>query len=316
VTLADLPESFLRIVALLFGLVWGSFLNVVIHRLPRGMSVVRPASHCPGCNAPIPAHRNIPVVSWLVMRGRAPCCGARVSPRYLLIELAGGVLSLAVLERFVLSLGPRASLADAAALYVAFFALVLGLVAAAFIDLEFMIVPDSISLGATLLGVATVALRGMSIVDSLVGAATGFVVVWLPFVVIYPRLRGGVGMGLGDAKLLMGAGAWLGWSGVLAVLAAGAVQGVVAWVVLAATGRGLDEPEAVKRERAELHAELETLQGEEREALEKALAEDPLGQEPPSGWGKARIAFGPFLILAWLECLFLGMERIQGWLLV
>ena len=147
--LVELPEWLLRAVALMMGLIWGSFLNVVIHRLPAGMSLVKPASHCPSCQTPIPFYRNVPVVSWLLMRGKAPCCGAQVSARYVVIELLGGLLSLAVLEATVLPLGSGTTAWHALAVYVANFALCLGLLAAAFIDLEHMILPDSITFGGT-----------------------------------------------------------------------------------------------------------------------------------------------------------------------
>ncbi len=314
--LADFPPLFLRILALVLGLLWGSFLNVVIHRLPRGMSVVRPPSHCPACQTPIAAFRNVPVFGWLFLRGKAACCGAPISMRYPLVELAGGVLSLAIVEAVVLALPPDVEALRALAVFVASFALALGLLAAAFIDLEHMIVPDVISIGGTLLGVATFALRDMSLADTLIGAAVGYAIVWLPFDVAYAKLRGKPGMGLGDAKLVMLAGAWFGYSGALFVLGAGAVQGTLATVAMLAAGRMPEEPEAVQRERAEIAAELETLTPEEREAALAELEADPLAGEPEAGLGKARIAFGPFLILATLECLLIGRERIFGWLLL
>jgi leader peptidase (prepilin peptidase)/N-methyltransferase len=313
--LADFPPWFLRTFAVLLGLIWGSFLNVVIHRLPRGMSLSRPASHCPACNAPIPFYRNIPVVSWLLMRGKAPCCGAPVSARYLLIELAGGLLSVAVLEATVMPLGGATTADHALAVYVTNFALCLGLLAAAFIDLEHMILPDSITLGGTVLGLATFALRDMDLVDAAIGAVVGFVIVWLPLVVGYSKLRGRAGMGLGDAKLLMLAGAWFGWGGALIVLGAGAIQGTIAVILLSLSGRSLEEPEAVKREREELRAELEALSDEERAEIEAEIGADPLAEEPEEGFFNARLAFGPFLILAILEQLLIGKDRIMGWLL-
>jgi leader peptidase (prepilin peptidase)/N-methyltransferase len=115
-------------------------------------------------------------------------------------------------------------------------------------------------------------------------------------------------MGLGDAKLLMLAGAWFGWKGALFVLGAGAVQGVVAVLVMLLFGKKLDDPEAVRREREELKKELESLSPEERAEVEKELADDPLAEEPEGGLGKARVAFGPFLILATLECLLASRE--------
>ncbi|HVY46710.1 MAG TPA: A24 family peptidase, partial [Minicystis sp.] len=124
-------------------------------------------------------------------------------------------------------------------------------------------------------------------------------------------IRGGkVGMGLGDAKLLMLAGAWFGWQGALFVLGAGAVQGTLAVVVMLLLGKKLDDPEAVQREREELKKELEALSPEERAEVEKELADDPLFSEPEGGLGKARVAFGPFLILATLEMLLVGRAGI------
>jgi leader peptidase (prepilin peptidase)/N-methyltransferase len=310
--LDDLPPTFLRVLAVLMGLLWGSFLNVVIYRVPREMSVVRPASHCPACGQPVRAYDNIPVLSFVLLGGKARCCKARLSPRYPLVEAIGGLLSLAVLEAVVFRLGPTTPMTRALAVYVADFALVLGLVAAAFIDLEHMFLPDTVTLGGAALGLATASFREMSYVDSLIGAAVGFGVVWLPFVVIYPRIRGGkVGMGLGDAKLMMLAGAWFGWGGALFVMGAGALQGtVVALGMLLFRGK-IEEPEAVTREREEIRKEIEALPPEERAAAEKELAEDPLAEEAGEGLGQARIAFGPFLVLATIECLLVGRDVID-----
>jgi leader peptidase (prepilin peptidase)/N-methyltransferase len=312
-TLDDLPPAILRIYAVAFGLVWGSFLNVVIYRVPLGLSVVRPASHCPACEKPIRAWDNIPVLGYLLLRGKARCCGARLSPRYPLVEAIGGVLSLAILEAIVFRLGPATSLARAGAIYIADLALVLGLTAGAFIDVEHMILPDSITLGGAVLGLATSSLREMPFVDSLVGALVGFTVIWLPFIFLYKRIRGTVGMGLGDAKLLMLAGAWFGWGGALFVLGAGAVQGtlyaLVTWIF-----RGkIDDPEGVQREREERKEELAAMSPEERAQEEKEDAEDMLNEEPGEGLGKARLAFGPFLALATIECLFDGRTLVAGW---
>src|SRR5437773_941435 len=130
--LADFPPVALRIMAVLLGLLWGSFLNVVIYRVPRGQSVVRPASHCTSCGKPIAGYRNIPVVSWLLLRGKAACCGAPISARYPLVEAIGGVLAWAVVEAVVLALPPDTPAVHALALFVADLALSLALVAAAF----------------------------------------------------------------------------------------------------------------------------------------------------------------------------------------
>src|SRR5262245_15171953 len=114
--LDDVPPLFLRVFALAFGLIWGSFLNVVIYRVPRGMSVVRPASHCPACAAPVRAWQNVPVLSFALLRGKAGCCGAKISFRYPLVELIGGVLSLAILEAVVMRLAPTTPLPRALAI--------------------------------------------------------------------------------------------------------------------------------------------------------------------------------------------------------
>jgi leader peptidase (prepilin peptidase)/N-methyltransferase len=315
--LADFPPTFLRVVAVLFGLIWGSFLNVVIHRLPRGMSLSRPPSHCPHCKTPIKPWRNIPVLSWVLLRGRAPCCGAKIHPRYVVVELLGGILSLAVLEALILPMDPATLAYHALAVYVAHAAIGFALLAAAFIDLEHMLVPDSISFGGTLLGLGTFALRDMSFLDAALGALVGFVIVWLPLVVGYEKLRGKPGMGMGDAKLVMLAGAWLGWPGALLVIGAGAIQGTFAALVLLLVGKAGDEPEEVTKWREETLAAIEEIEDEEerQQALEE-FERDPLAGEADEGWRNIRLAFGPFLILATLEVMLLGPDTVISWIVV
>lgn len=304
--LGDFPSWFLRPLAVVFGLLWGSFLNVVIYRVPREMSVVQPPSSCGACGARIKPYDNIPVVSWLLLRGRARCCGARISGRYPIVELLGGAIGLATLELVVRSLAPDVSLFRAGALFLATFGLALGLVAAAFIDAEHMYLPDSITLGGTVLGLATVSLRGEPIFDALLGAAVGFLGVWLPLIVVYARVRGRQGMGLGDAKLTMLAGAWFGWQGAAFVLFAGALQGTLSAIVIYLVAGKIDEPEAVRADREELHRA--AAEGDVEAA--QILAEDPVLDAPPAeGLGQARIPFGPFLALACLELLF-----AHGWI--
>jgi leader peptidase (prepilin peptidase)/N-methyltransferase len=313
--LADFPPGWLRLLAVVHGLIWGSFINVVIYRLPRGMSLVRPGSHCPACGRPVRAIHNIPLVSWLALRARASCCGARISPRYPLVEAIGAVLSLGVLEVAVLGLPPTSPAGLGLAIYLADFGLALGLVATAFIDLEHMLVPDAVSLGGTILGLLTFSFRGMRIEDGLLGAAVGFLVLWLPFDLLYSKLRGAPGMGRGDAKLLMLAGAWFGWHGALFVLGAAAIQGTIATLALIAARGRIDEPEAGRREREQMLAELRELPDGERAEAERQWRRDPLALPPEPRWGKARVAFGPFLALGTLEVLLLGPQRILEWVL-
>jgi len=303
--LGDFPLPFLRGVALVFGLLWGSFLNVVIYRTPRGMSVVHPPSTCPGCGAAIRPYDNVPVLSWLLLRGKARCCGVRISPRYPIVELMGGLLSLAIVEVVVRSLPWTFPWYRAGAIFLAYFALCLSLVAAAFIDAEHMYLPDAITLGGTVVGVFTATLRGLTLKTSILGAAIGFAMIWLPFIVVYPRIRGKHGMGLGDAKLIMLAGAWFGWIGAFFVVMAGAVQGTIGALVIYLTVGKIEEPEAVREDREALQKA--AAEGDLEAA--KVLAEDPLGEAPAEGLTQARLPFGPFLILGILELLFFG-DRI------
>jgi leader peptidase (prepilin peptidase)/N-methyltransferase len=312
--LSELPYWFCAGVAIALGLTLGSFLNVVIYRLPRGENVAYPASRCPGCGAPIRAYDNVPVFSWLLLRGRARCCKTRISPRYPLIELLGGLAAWAVLEKVLEESSVGAPLWTPIALFFAYLTLGLGLVALIFIDLEFMILPDEITLGGAALGLATASLRHLPWSSSLIGAAVGFVIVWLPFDVLYRLVRGHPGMGLGDAKLLMLAGAWFGWKGALFALLAGAVQGtLVTIVVLVVKGR-IEEPSAITLEREAALRQLESLEGDARRELEEELAKDPLYAAPRGGVGNARVPFGPFLAIAVIEYLFFGEALVEAYL--
>src|SRR5438105_75045 len=99
--LDDVPAALVYAYALVLGLFGGSFLNVVIHRVPRGMSIVRPPSHCPACGARVKLYDNIPIVSYLLLRGRARCCKAKISPRYVVVELIGGALAAALVAELM-----------------------------------------------------------------------------------------------------------------------------------------------------------------------------------------------------------------------
>jgi leader peptidase (prepilin peptidase) / N-methyltransferase len=318
VTVFELPPWFWMGVGVSLGLVFGSFLNVVIYRLPRGESVAFPASHCTSCGTPIRVIDNLPVLGWLMLRGRARCCQSPISPRYPLVELLGGLLGGALVQTSLLTLPLETPLWQGLLLFFAQLALGLALIAAAFIDLSHMYLPDQLTLGGAALGLLSVPLRpGATFVESLLGAAAGFAVVWLPFDLLHRLVRGKPGMGLGDAKLVMLAGAWFGWQGALFTLLGGAVQATAVIVSLFLVRGKIEEPEAVKQERAELLAELERATPEERAELERELALDPLADEPEEGFGKARIAFGPFLALAALELLVFGTfirEEALAWI--
>jgi leader peptidase (prepilin peptidase)/N-methyltransferase len=202
------------VIPAVFGALIGSFLNVVIWRLPRGESLVTPASHCPSCDAPVKPYDNVPVFSWLVLRGRCRPCGAPISARYPLVEALTAVL-VALVPLFV-GTGPRMWLG---------FVLVLLLVPVAFIDLDHRIIPNRITYPGAVLGVLlTAALVPDALVEHLLagaGAALFLFIAWLA----YPG-----GMGLGDVKLAGVMGLYLGRAvapGMLAALITGTLVGAV-----------------------------------------------------------------------------------------
>ena len=231
-----MPPLFVAL-AFVLGLVVGSFLNVCILRIPARESIVRPASHCPKCGKAIAAYDNIPVLSWLVLRGRCRNCKAPISVMYPLVEFLTGALFTACLLVFGLSF--------AAAKWAAFSAV---LVVLAVTDVRERILPDRVNLTGALIGLAASGLvpvgdgtalwlaqrmfaypppaRALSICDSLLGAAAGAGVLWL-FAEGYFRLRGHEGMGLGDVKMMGMAGTFLGTKAVLLTIMAGAVLGSV-----------------------------------------------------------------------------------------
>jgi leader peptidase (prepilin peptidase)/N-methyltransferase len=224
---AHLPPGFVPAWLVVFGLIVGSFLNVVVHRLPRGESLVRPRSACPSCRRTIRWHENVPVLSWLVLRGRCAGCGARISARYLLVEVLAGILALVAWLVF----GWSAALPVALAFAWALLALV-------FTDLEHMILPDAITLPGTFVALALsftgAALTGPE--EALLGVLVAiFVVEGLNL--SYRILRGRDGFGAGDTKMLMLVGAVLGWKLALFTLVAGSVVGAVVAVPLLAWSR-------------------------------------------------------------------------------
>jgi leader peptidase (prepilin peptidase)/N-methyltransferase len=300
--LSILPLSTLRIFVTVWGLLWGSFINVVIYRWPLGLSVVSPGSRCPACMKPIAAYDNIPVLSYLLLRGRARCCGAKMGPRYALVEAIGGALSLAVFETLIAPSIGQVDDGKLLALFLAYFTLAMLLLAGTFIDLEHMLLPDFVTIGGAILGFATLPLRDVPWQHAAIASAAGFFGVWLLFGVLYQKVRGRQGMGLGDAKLMALAGAWFGHRGLFFTLFVGALQGsIVALAVFLVRGR-IDEPAAVQRERRELQEAANAGDAEAKSVLDE---DSLLANEPSAGLLGAAIPFGPFLILAIFEYLFL-----------
>jgi leader peptidase (prepilin peptidase)/N-methyltransferase len=219
------------VAAFLFGLVWGSFGNVLIHRLPRRQSVVLPASHCPACGTPLRWYHNVPLLSYLALGGRCAFCRAPISPRYPLVEGATALLFAAS----ALAFGPTPAAAFAALF--SFLLLVLGL-----IDLEHQILPDRLTYPGIVLGLAaSFFVPWTSPPASLAGAALGAA---LPALLIGAYALFGIeAMGWGDVKLLAMAGAFLGWKGLVLTLLLGAFAGtVVGGLYLYATGKGRRTP--------------------------------------------------------------------------
>lgn len=205
----------------IFGLIVGSYLNVVVYRLPLGLSTVAPRSRCPGCGSLIRARDNVPVFSFLLLRGRCRTCGTAISWRYPLVEAATGALFLACLVRFGLT--PQA----VAATVFACLMLVLAL-----IDFDHMILPDRITLPGVAVGIASQLVAPLAgLVPAVIGALLGagiLIAVWGLWLLV----RREEGMGLGDVKMLALVGAFLGWPGVLVTLFFGALGGSIVGLAL------------------------------------------------------------------------------------
>ena len=214
------------------GLLVGSFLNVVIARLPEGRSLVRPGSACPACGAPIPWYDNIPIVSFAALRGRCRACAWPIPWRYPVVEALTGVLFGAA----ALTFGPTLHAGVAAALLAALLAITV-------IDLEHQIIPDVISLPGILAGfLANLATGRVSWTDSLLGIAVGGGV-FLAIAVVGSWLSGQDAMGGGDIKLAAMLGAFLGWKVLLLSLFLSAFGGgVLAAVLMSVGARGRKDP--------------------------------------------------------------------------
>lgn len=256
----------------LFGLVFGSFLNVCIYRLPRGLSVARPGSACPACRTPIAWYDNLPVVSWLLLRGRCRACRARISPRYLLVELLTGLLFLACYAVFGWTFSTFK--------FCVFAFLLLGLI---FTDAEHKLLPNALTLPGLALGLGFSLLvpvqdlgsrllagwvklpvesdfswRLLSLADSGLGAAVGASFIYGAGA-IYKRARGVEGMGFGDVKLMAMVGSFLGMKltvfTLFAASLAGSIFGLAAmlavwWKRTRRRIQRLHEPAAAARKRA------------------------------------------------------------------
>ena len=210
------------------GLAVGSYLNVVVHRLPRGQSTAYPSSHCPTCGEPIKARFNLPIVGYLILRGRSACCSLPIGMRYPLVELAGGLLFLGCFLRF----GPNPTTVVASTF--AAILLALGL-----IDADHFLLPNRITYPAIAVGLLSAPFSALTTpYSSLLGALLGASLLLLLIGGWY-LVRRELGMGFGDVKMLAMIGAWLGVAGMMVTLILSAVSGAAIGILFMARGAGL-----------------------------------------------------------------------------
>ena len=244
-TAIDVPLPVACAFMAVLGAIIGSFLNVVIHRLPREQSIVFPTSKCPKCLAPIRAYDNIPVISYLLLRGRCRMCGARISSRYPLVEAITAGLFAAVTWHDGLTFALPFDLVFAAAL-----------VALIFIDAEHMILPNAITYPGVVFALLTRILLpylagpahfddlpqlmillpalpvwSVSLIGAVVGGLAGGGSLWL-MGFLWEKLRGVEAMGFGDVKMMLMVGAFLGWRLTILTIMIGALSGSVAGIAM------------------------------------------------------------------------------------
>lgn len=276
-------DAAIYLLVFFFGLSVGSFLNVVIYRLPRdGLSVAQPKrSFCPACGADIHWYDNIPVLSWLLLRARCRACRRPISFRYPLVEMSAGLLSLYLFHHF----GPTAA-------YLFHFYFVMCLLAIALIDLELKLIPIELLYPPAVAGLLCafiqpdILLSGPALwnylapeygprLASLAGSALGCLFGWASLWLVsmaYKIVRKHEGMGDGDPLLLAMIGAFLGWRAIPLVILWSTVVGVFSVAVLMATAKG---------------------------------------KAPEEGWGMKELPFGPFLVLAAFLYMFFGQAFLK-----
>ncbi|MGC8900317.1 MAG: prepilin peptidase [bacterium] len=205
----------------LFGLIIGSFLNVVIYRLPRHESIIHPGSHCPYCGNAIKPFDNIPVISYLILKGRCRYCKNKIPIRYPIVELTTAVLFTCLYIRYGMSIDT-----------VVFFILGAGLIAITFIDLDHRIIPNAISYPGIVIGfVSSFFISTNNPINSIIGIFAGSGILFLT-AFIYRAVTGVEGMGMGDVKLMAMIGAFLGWQASLFTIVISALVGSIVGVVL------------------------------------------------------------------------------------
>jgi len=218
-----------EIIVFVFGLCIGSFMNVCIYRVPASKSIVYPGSMCPKCGNVIRFYDNIPVLSYLWLKGRCRNCNESISIRYPLVEIISGLFSLCAFLIFGLSLEG-----------IIYYIFISTLLVITFIDIDHQIIPDTISIPGIPAGfIASFVLPSLTYMDSLLGILAGgvslFLVAW-----IYELIKGKSGMGGGDIKLLAMIGAFIGWKGVLfTIFISSAVGTLTGIIIMLRTQKGL-----------------------------------------------------------------------------
>ena len=292
------------VAAAAFGALWGSFFNVCIARVPRGESVVRPASHCFACGRTVRPWDNIPLVSYFVLRGRCRFCRAQFSSRYVLIEALAALLSALLYWRFVMA-EPDTAPGVLVARYAVYFVFTGVLLVLSFIDLDTKRLPDVITLPAIpLLFLATFATHTVPWLPRAIGVVAGYGLV-RGISDGYYYLTGREGLGLGDGKLLAVVGAVLGWKAILAVIFMGSFLGIVVSVPLLLAAR--------RRSRASAPPPLPVTASPAGEVpVADALEEEDTLAVPVR---HTQVPFGPFLSLSAVIYLLCG-DALWSWLVV
>jgi len=248
-------EMAINILIFIFGLCIGSFMNVCIYRIPLSKSIVTPRSMCPGCNRLIGAYDNIPVISYILLKGKCRNCGIPISLRYPLVEIISGMIALAVFMKFntkaAMQAYTNASGFTAFDVFMKFglleaivyFIFISALIVITFIDIDHGIIPDVISLPGIPIGfiLASFLLPSMNYKASLAGIIAGggslLAVAW-----IYNLIKKKDGMGVGDIKLLAMIGAFIGWKGILfTIFVASATGTLVGFAVMLKTRKGMGQ---------------------------------------------------------------------------
>ncbi len=224
---------FLDIFLAVVGAAVGSFLNVLICRMPEGLSIVSPPSHCPKCEHAVRFYDNIPVVSYIILKGRCRDCHEKISPRYPLVELLTAIMSVFLFWKFALSLQ-----------YLFVFAFCCSLIVITFIDLDHQIIPDVITLpGIPIFSLIAVFFMGVSWLEVVVGVLIGGGCLYL-VAVGYELITGREGMGGGDIKLLAMLGGFLGWKSIFFIVFVSSLLGALVGVAMM-IARGKDMKYAV-----------------------------------------------------------------------